>query len=64
MSHCDLWQVLTLAKDVAWVSADSLRSRGTSSRRRCTRTLNAGVHVSLVVVTDVEHVIVALKHSA
>ena len=58
----DQRRALALAEDVARVVADGLRRRRARGGRRGARALHAGVHVRLVVVTDVEHVVVALEH--
>ena len=63
MSHSDLRQVLTLTEDVAGFGADCLSGGGASCRWCGTRTLDAGIHISLVVVTDVQDIIVAFEHS-
>ena len=60
--HRDQRRALALAEDVAGLRADRRRRRGAGGRRRRARALDAGVHVALVVVTDVEHVVVALEH--
>ena len=60
--HRDQRHVLALAEGVARLGADRLRGRRARGGRRRARALDAGVHVRLVVVADVEHVVVALEH--
>ena len=60
--HRDQRHALALAEHVARLGADGLRGGGARGGRRRARALHAGVHVGLVVVTDVEHVVVALEH--
>ena len=62
VGHRDQRNVLALAEMVAGISVDRLRVGGARTGRRRTRALHAGVHVRLVVVTDVEHVVAALEH--
>ncbi len=61
--HRDQRGALALTEDVARLRADGLCRRRARRRGRRTRALHAGVHVGLVVVTDVEHVVAALEHA-
>ena len=61
--HRDQRRVLALAEDVPRLGADRLRVRGARRGRCRARALDAGVHVRLVVVTDVEHVVVRARTS-
>ena len=61
--HGDPRQVLALAECRARRRADRHRGRRARRRRRGRAALHAGVHVGLVVVTDVEHVVVALEQA-
>jgi hypothetical protein len=63
VGHGDQRQVLAGAEDVAGLVPDRGRGGGARRRRRGAGALDAGVHVGLVVVTDVEHVVVALEHA-
>ncbi len=60
--HRDQRRALALAEHVPRLRSDGLRGGRARGGRRGARALHAGVHVRLVVVTDVEHVIVALEH--
>ncbi len=55
--------VLALAEHVARLRPDRLGRGGARGRRGGPRPLDAGVHVALVVVADVEHVVAALEHA-
>src|ERR1039457_161546 len=61
--HGDLRHVFALAEHVARLGTDRHGGRGTRRRRCGRRTLHASVHVGFVVVTDVQHIVVALEHS-
>ena len=61
--HGNLRHVLALAENVAWLRPHRHGGRGTCGWRRGAGALHACVHVSLAVVADVEHVIVALEHA-
>ena len=62
VSHRDQRGVLALAEDVAGLVAHRLGVGGAGGRRGGARSLDAGVHIGLVVVTDEEHVVVSLEH--
>ena len=55
--------VLSLAEHVSRLRADGLGGGGSCPGRSGARALDTGVHVALVVVTDKEHVVVALEHA-
>jgi hypothetical protein len=55
-------KILALTKDVARLGSYDVGGGGSRRGRRRRRTLDAGVHVTLVVVTDEEHVVVAFEH--
>jgi len=61
--HRDQGGVLALAECVARLRAYRGRCRGACGRRSGTGALDAGVHVSLVVAADEQHVVVALEHA-
>ena len=54
---------LSLPPGGAGMIADRLSRRGPRRRRCRRRSLDSGVHVALVVVTDVEHVVAPLEHA-
>jgi hypothetical protein len=62
VGHRDPRQVLALAERVARIFTDGLGGGGPRGRGSGPRALDAGVHVGLVVIADVEHVVVALEH--
>ena len=62
MRHRDQRRALALPEHVPRFRADGLGRGGARGGRGGARALHAGVHVSLVVVTDVEHVVVSLEH--
>ena len=55
--------VLPLTEHVSRLRADGLGGGGSCSGRGGAGPLDTGVHVPLVVVTDKEHVVVALEHA-
>src|ERR1700694_1335981 len=61
--HRDARHVFAGAEDIAWGRPQCRGGGGPRRRRRRARALHAGVHVRLVVVTDVEHVVVAFEHA-
>src|SRR5205807_1860122 len=61
--HRDPGHVLALPEHVAGRRADGRRGGGARGRWRRAGALHAGVHVRLVVVTDVEHVVVTFEHA-
>ena len=63
VSDGDFRHALAGAEDVAGLLAHGRRGRGARGRRRRRGALHAGVHIGFVVVTNVEHVIVALEHA-
>ena len=63
MSHGDQRNVFALTEGVAGVLADNLCGCRADCRRRSGRTLNARVHIALVVVADVKNVVVSFEHT-
>ena len=62
VGHRDQSHVLALAEGVAALGGAGLGGHRPRRRRGAARALHAGVHVGLVVVTDEQHVVVALEH--
>src|ERR1700730_546137 len=63
MRHRDARHVLAGAEDIARGRPQCWGGGGPRRRRRRARALHAGVHVRLVVVTDIENVVVAFEHA-
>ena len=63
MSHRDQRHALALAEHTARFIANGWRGRCAGGGRRGAGALHAGVHIRFVVIADVEHIVVALKHA-
>ena len=61
--HGDERHVLALTPLIARFAPGNLRGGRSCRRRRCRRTLHAGIHIGLVVVADIEHIVITLKHA-